>query len=71
MAIDHPLGEPMSDRSKSPKKLSGNGFFGFEQLEVYHLSLGFSKQMSVQALYDQASILNGKLNALLKNLDTN
>lgn len=31
--------------------------------------LGFSQQTQVQPLYDLASALNGKLNALLKSLD--
>ena len=131
------------DKQRKARPLSSNGFFGFEQLEVYHLSvalsvqvyqlseafpekerfgltsqlrraansialniaegkgrssdkdfcrflyqargslletvcslhlaveLGFLQQAAVQPLYDQASTLNGKLNALLKSLDTN
>ncbi|MCS7069634.1 MAG: four helix bundle protein [Meiothermus sp.] len=131
----------MGNIQRNARQLSGNGFFGFEQLEVYHRSvalsvrvfqlseashekerfglisqlrraansialniaegkgrkrdegfcrflyqargslletvcslhlaveLGFLQQTAVQPLYDQASTLNGKLNALLKSLD--
>ncbi len=131
----------MENKQCKAQQLSSNGYFGFEQLEVYHLSvalsvqvyqlsegfpekerfgltsqlrraansialniakgkgrstdkdfcrflyqargslletvcslhlaveLGFLQQGTVQTLYDQASTLNGKLNALLKSLD--
>ncbi|GIW34039.1 four helix bundle protein [Meiothermus sp.] len=133
----------MENKQRKARPLSSSGFFGFEQLEVYHLSValsvqvyqlsgafsekerfgltsqlrraansiarnivekkgrstdkdfcrflyqargslldtvcslhlaaefGFLQQAAVQHLYNQTSTLNGKLNALLKNLDTN